>query len=327
MEQSVLGIDVSKDTLDAVLLEDDRKFHQVFKNNQTGFAQLTNWLVRLGKTNIHACMEATGQYGDGIAEYLYDRGFQVSVVNPYRIKCYGQSKLHRNKTDKADAILIAQFCSREETYLWKPLSAHVRQLRELVRRLSNLQVMHGQESNRLHSGTRNQEVLNSIRKFLAFLSNEISEVKQAMQNLVNADPELKHQQDLLVSIPGIGRLTAHRLIAEIGDISRFEDAPQLAAYAGLNPKNFRSGSSVNRKPRISKEGNPFLRFLLYMPALVAMKHNPIIRSTCDRLGPRLKHPMELVVAAMRKLLHLAYGVLKHQRPFDPNYLLNPSPTS
>lgn len=322
MKQSVLGIDVSKETLDVVLLMNEQKQHQVFKNTPVGFSHLLNWLVGRRAGQAHACLEATGQYGDGIAEYLYQRGYPVSVVNPTRIKRYGESKLHRNKTDKADALLIAEFCAREEVSLWAPLPAPVKQLRDFVRRLSNLQLMYGQEYNRLHSGNKNPWVLESIQTSLAFLTRQIKETKKAMQDLVNATPELKRQQDLLISIPGIGRLTAHRLLAEIGDISRFEDASQLAAYAGLNPKGFRSGTSVNRKTRISKEGRAFFRYLLYMPAMVAMKHNSIVRSACERLAAHLKHPMELIVAAMKKLMHLVFGVLKHQQPFDPNYLLN-----
>lgn len=324
MKQSVLGIDVSKDTLDVVLLMNEEKQHQVFKNSRVGFSHLQNWLVGRRAGLAHVCLEATGQYGDGISEYLYQQGYPVSVVNPTRIKRYGESKLHRNKTDKADALLIAEFCVREEVNLWAPLPVPVKKLRDLVRRLSQLQGMYRQEYNRLLSGINDSWVLNSIQTTLALLDRQIKETKQAMQYLVNATPDLKQQQDLLISIPGIGRLTAHRLIAEIGDISRFEDASQLAAYAGLNPKGFRSGSSVHRKTRISKEGRSFLRYLLYMPALVAMKYNSIVRSTCERLSQHLKHPMELVVAAMKKLLHLVFGVLKHQLPFDPNYLLNAS---
>lgn len=121
------------------------------------------------------------------------------------------------------------------------------------------------------------------------------------------------------SIPGIGKLTASRLLAEIGDISVFQGAPQLAAYAGLNPKGFHSGSSVHKKTRISKQGRAQLRSCLYMPAIVAMSHNPIIQAHSARLASRQLAKMAIVAAAMRKLLHLAYGVLKHQMPFDPNF--------
>jgi len=109
-------------------------------------------------------------------------------------------------------------------------------------------------------------------------------------------------------------------LAEIGDITSFENAPQLAAYAGLNLKGFRSGSSVHKKTRISKEGRSFLRYVLYMPAIVARRYNPIIKDFCAQLSQRKLPEMAIVAAAMRKLLHLVFGILKNQQVFDPNYL-------
>ena len=126
-------------------------------------------------------------------------------------------------------------------------------------------------------------------------------------------------EELLVSISGVGKKTSARLMGEIGDISRFENAPQLAAYAGLNPKGFSSGSSVHKKTRISKQGRSELRACLYMPAIVAMTHNPVVRALKERLQKRQLPTMAIVVACMRKLLHIVYGVLKSQRPFDPDY--------
>jgi len=123
----------------------------------------------------------------------------------------------------------------------------------------------------------------------------------------------------LTTIPGIGDLTAHILLAEIGDVSTFDNAPQLAAYAGLNPQGHCSGSSVHKKTRISKQGRSELRRCLYMPAVVALSYNPVIRNLSHRMAVRGSLKMEIVVAAMRKLLHIAYGVLKNQLPFDPNY--------
>ncbi len=180
------------------------------------------------------------------------------MVNPARIKRYGESKLHRNKTDKADAALIAEFCKKENPPLWEPLTAEVKHLRALVRRLDDLQI-------RLSAGT---EPLTLWRKgclgagrlqmHLSYLQERIQAARQAIQQHIEQHANLSSQQALLVSIPGIGKLTAARLLAEIGDISAFEDAPQLAAYAGLNPKGFRSGTSVHKKTRISKEGQGIL---------------------------------------------------------------------
>jgi len=327
MIQYILGIDVSKDTLDVVLWDGDRGDHQVFPNSRVGYARLSRWLISRRTGLVHACLEATGQYGEGVAEHLYASGHAVSVVNPLRIKRYGDSKLHRNKTDKADAALIAEFCFKENPPLWKPLAAHYKQLRQMVRRLEDLQCNYHQEYNRLKSGLDNEWVIEDLQDHLQQLHQRIQALKATIQQFIVETPELKHQADLLISIPGIGKLTAARLLAEIGDITSFEDAPQLAAYAGLNPKGARSGSSVRKKARISKEGRSFLRYILYMPAIVARKHNPIIQAFCARLAQRKLPEMAIVAAAMRKLLHLVFGVLKNQQVFDPNYLNQPVITS
>lgn len=316
---SVLGIDVSKATLDVVLVNGNRPKHKVFKNQPQGIERLQSWLAARGVEQLHACLEATGQYGEAVAESLYHSGYQVSVVNPARIKRYGESKLHRNKTDKADAALIAEFCQKENPPLWAPLPAEVQHLRALVRRLDDLEKIARQENNRLQSGQRNARVLLDLQLHLVFLQVSIQAIRQAIQEHIQTHPALKRQQDLLVSIPGIGKLTAARLLAEIGDIATFEGAPQLAAFAGLNPQNNRSGSSVNRKTRISKQGRAFIRYILYMPALVALRHNPIIVALKQRLQARSLPKMAIVVAAMRKLLHIVFGVLKNQIPFDPDY--------
>jgi transposase len=319
----ILGIDVSKDTLDVVLWDGSHANHQIFTNNRAGYAHLLRWLISHSAGLVHACLEATGQYGEGVAEFLYAAGHRVSVVNPVRIKRYGDSKLHRNKTDKADAALIAEFCLKENPPLWKPLAPYSKQLRQMVRRLEDLQCNYQQESNRLKSGVDNDWVLEDLKDHLQELHKRIQTLKAAIQQFVTETPELKQPANLLISIPGIGKLTAARLLAEIGDITSFEDAPQLAAYAGLNPKGFHSGSSVRKKTRISKEGRSFLRYILYMPAIVARKYNPIIQTFCARLAQRKLPEMAIVAAAMRKLLHLVFGVLKNQQAFDPNYLNKP----
>jgi transposase len=317
--ESVLGIDVSKDSLDVVLVGGGRQVHKVFANSAVGHDHLHNWLVAQRLRPVHVCLEATGQYGEGVAEYLHQRGYPVSVVNPARIKHYGESKLHCNKTDKADAALIAEFCQKEKPPLWAPLPEDVKHLRALVRRLDDLQTAYRQEHNRSLAGEKDAWVLEDLRLHLDYLQARIRAARQAIQQHIEQHPILKSQQELLISIPGIGKLTAARLLAEIGDISAFEDAPQLAAYVGLNPKGSQSGSSVHKKAHVSKEGRAFLRYILYMPAIVARKHNPVIREFCERLADKRLAEMAIVVAAMRKLIHIVFGVLKNQRPFDPDY--------
>jgi len=317
--QKVLGIDVSKEKHDLILTIEEKRYHKEISNDAKGFGYLKRWLEVHQVTHVHACLEATGQYGEAIAEWLYEQGHRVSVVNPARIKRYGQSKLHRNKSDKADADLIAEFCLREKPALWEPLGPQVKQLRALNRRLQALKANLQQERNRKKSGEKVVLVLNDLDIHIEFLKERIKAIKKDIRDLIKQTPKLKSQHDLLITISGIGHLTAVTLLAEIGNFSAFENAPQLAAYAGLNPQGHRSGSSVFKKTQISKQGRAELRHCLFMPALVALEWNPVIQSLDERMTKTNHHRMEIVIAAMRKLLHLAYGVLKTQLPFDPNY--------
>lgn len=322
MTQPILGIDVAKETLDTALKIDQRILYKQFENTLTGYQHLATWLKKQGSTQAHACLEATGQYGDGISEYLYGQGHLVSVVNPARIKHYANSKLRRNKTDKADAQLIAEYCEKEKPAVWSPPPASYKDLQALVRHLDDLMVTRQQESNRLTSGVRTVVVIDNLRALITFLDQQIKECKKAIQEHINRHAELRHRQDLLVTIPGIGRLTAAKLLGEIRDVLDFENARQLAAYAGLSPRNVFSGTSVHKKARLSKTGNANLRKALYMPAISAKHWNPIVVQFCERLLKYGLRPMEVIGAAMRKLLHIVFGVLKTDRPFDPNYLVN-----
>jgi len=320
MEQRVLGIDVAKETLDVVLLDGVRLNYDQFLNTQKGHEELEQWLRKQTESRVHICLEATGQYGDGVAEFFFAHGFPVSVVNPARIKYYANSKLRRNKTDKADAQLIAEFCIRENPALWTPPPASFKDLQALVRHLEGLQATRLQESNRLQSGVQTSFVVNSLTSICEYLDEQIKQTRKAIQEHIDQYEELKRMQNLIVTIPGIGKLTAAKLLGEIRNIFDYQSARQLAAYAGLTPRNFLSGTSVHKKSRLSKTGNSNIRKALFMPAVVAKNCNPIIHSFCERLSTTGLLPMEVIGAAMRKLLHLVYGVLKTGRPFDPNYL-------
>ena len=319
--EGILGIDISKESFDVVLRGTGGEQHRVFSNDQKGFKTLLGWAEKQPERVVHICMEATGSYWEGLAEYLYQGGYTVSVVNPYQIKRYGDHLLNRNKTDKADASLIAEFCEkdRERLRAWKPFSPEIKALRSMGRRLDELQGMKQQEQNRLKSGVTDLVVIESLQENLKQLDAQIKALWKKIKEHVNQHPDLREKQRLLTSIPGIGKLTAIKLIAEIGEIKDFTSASQLAAYAGLAPKQFQSGSSVHKQTRISKQGRTELRRCLYMPAVVASEHNPIVMDLKRRMLASGHVMMEVIVAAMKKLLHLVYGVLKSGKPFDPDY--------
>ncbi len=327
MTHAVLGIDVAKVTLDVVLLFEEQRRYQRFDNTPGGYQQLANWLRKQGALEASVCLEATGQYGEGVAEYLFEQGYTVSVVNPARIKHYANSKLRRNKTDKADAQLIAEYCWREKPALWTPPPVSFKALQALIRYLEDLEVSRVQTTNRLTSGIDAPVVVMQLKALQVFLEGQIHHTKQAIQAQIDATPDLKRAQGLLVTIPGIGRLTAAKLLGEIRNICEFQSARQLAAYAGLTPRAFVSGTSVHKKACLSKTGNANLRKALYMPAISAKRWNPIIHQFCERLAQSGLRPKEQVCAAMHKLLHQAYGVLKTGRPYDPDYLVKVQATS
>lgn len=318
MTTSPLGIDISKSKFDACLLREGGKLrHRVFPNTPDGFSHLCAWLAKHKVEHAHACLEATGTYGEALATYLHDAGHTVSVVNPAQIKAYAQSRLSRAKTDKADSTLIAQFCAERRPPEWRPLPAEVRELQALVRRLDSLAEMRQMEANRLDVASGAGAVRESLLGHLAFLDQEIARTEGLVRAHIDRHSGLRGQRDLLLSIPGIGDTTAAKLLGEVLDVKLYEGARQLAAFAGLAPRLHESGSSVRRRVRLAKTGAPRLRKALYFPAIVAMRHNPQVRALSERLKERGKCPMQVIGAAMRKLIHIAYGVLKSGRPFDP----------
>ena len=319
MTQAVLGIDISKKTFHvALMLENGKTKPKVFSNDQKGFDQLLTWLKKHHVTKVHACMEATSIYGEALAEYLYEAGHIVSIVNPVRIKGFAKGEQLRTKTDKVDAALIARFCEAVHPVAWVPLPPEVKQLQALLRRLESLMEIQQQEKNRLETATG--VIAESIESHLEYLKESIDQTKALISDHFDQHPTLKEQRDLLTTIPGIASHSAAVLLAEIGTIGAYKNARQVAAHAGLTPVERSSGSSVHGKPRLSRMGNALLRNALYWPAIVAMRHNPLLKAFSERLLSRGKVKMQVIGAVMRKLLHMAFGILKSQKPFDPNFL-------
>ena len=320
MREPALGIDIAKLKFNVCLINHSGKLkHKVFPNTATGFEQLQAWFTKLGVERVHACLEATGTYGDSLALLLTEAGHVVSVINPAAIKAFAQSRLSRTKTDKVDAELIARFCQAQEPPAWTPLPVEVRELQALVRRLESLVEMRVAEENRLSSGITVAAVRESVAEHLSYLNDQIKRTEELIRNQINSHPALKQQSELLDSIPGIAASTAALLLAEITDIKQYRSARQVAAYAGLVPRERRSGSSVRGRTRLSKIGNARLRCALYFPAITALRCSSFFQQWAEGLQQRGKSKMSIIGAAMRKLIHLAYGVLKTGKPFDPEW--------
>jgi transposase len=320
-----LGIDIAQDTFDTILKQESHKpVPGHFDNKRSGFNQLHRFLKKRKIQDLHICMEATGVYYEALATFLHQKGYRVSVVNPARIKGYAQSQMRRNKTDKMDAAVIADFCRAQNPPLWHPPDPSWHELRSLVRHLEDLESDRQRQRNRhnaiQHSAQPTQTVLDNLQDHIDFLTQQIDAVKKQMQDHIDQHPELKQQRDLLDSIESIGPLTAAKMMAEYGDMRQFDNVRQVVAFAGLNPKHRQSGTSIRGQTKISKMGRSSIRAALYMPAINAKRFNTLLRPFVQRLEEKGLSGMQIIVAVMRKLLHLAFGVLKSGQPFDPNFL-------
>ena len=315
MEVTFVGIDIAKKKFDVAVLLGEKVKSAAFHNTADGFTVFGRWLTKLGLERVHACMEATGTYGEELALYLHRAGHVVSVVNPAKIKGFAQSELSRTKTDKADAALIARFCRAMRPEAWQPTAPEVKELQSLVRRLESLNDMLTQERNRLP--ITHGMASASIERTISHLETEIQSTRRLIREHIDQDPQLRGKRDLLESIPGIGPATSAMILAEFGDVARFNEARRMASFCGLTPRHRQSGSSVRGKSMMSKTGSSRIRRALYMPALAAIRYNPVIIAFRTRLLANGKSKMVVVGAVMRKLVHIIFGVLKSGKPFDP----------
>ena len=315
---SFLGIDLSKETFHAFLLSDRGEAKRVFPNTSKGFEQLMAWLKNRHAADVHICMEATGAYWEALAVYLHELKHLVSVVNPARIKAFAQSELLRTKTDAVDAALIARFCKSQVPEAWIPPEPEIRVLQALMRHYDHLKTTRAQQSVYAQS-SESAIVTASIAEVIATLDEQIAQVEQQIRRHFDDHPDLKRRRDLLTSIPGIGEATAGSILSEIPHLDRFQSAKAVAAFAGLSPREWRSGTSIHGRPRLCKTGNARLRKALYMPAMVALRFNPTLRVFADRLLAAGKHKRLVIGAVMRKLLVLAYGILRSGKRFDAKY--------
>ena len=313
----IIGIDISKAKFDAALLIGERVRYGVFSNTEAGFEQFVAWLARHRPdpaTPLHACMEATGNWGLDLATFLHGQGVRVSVVDPARIKAYGASELARNKTDRLNAALTARFCRAHAPSVWVPPAGALRELRELVRRCDALKSARVQEMNRRAAGFASPAVAASIKAHIDWLDEQIEALMGEVRRLVASDPVLSKNFALVRSITGFGEVSAVILLAELPNIAEFTPKA-LAAFAGLSPSEHSSGTSVRRPGKICRTGNQRLRSILYMCALSAKRNNKALADFVRRMAKAGKPPKVILVAVARKLLVYAHAVVRTQRPF------------
>jgi transposase len=312
-----IGVDIAKKKFDVASFVNGKPKHAKFTNDPTGFAEFVDWFTELhGDVKPLICMESTGAYSLPLADFLVNQGHAVSLVNPAKIHAFAKSELSRAKTDKADAKLIARYALTMQPPLWIPPPAAIRELQALVRRVEHLLEMIQMEKNRLD--TANSSVKSSISNVITTLEAELKATREAIQNQINNDPDLKKRGELLDSIPGVGDATIAHLLIVLSPHHEFIKAKQVVAFAGLAPA-LRESGQWHGNTHIAKNGDAVLRKALYMPAIVAWGCNPLITPFCERLKANGKNGKAIVCAAMRKLIHIAFGILKSGKRFDPNY--------
>lgn len=320
----VLGIDVSRGTLDVALLHGSKVVKKQVQNSETGLAKLVDWLAERAEGPVHACMEATSSYWEACALALRAAGHTVSVVNPKFIHNFGKVLNVRNKTDKADAELIARYCEKMTPAEWQAPPAENVHLYKLMRRRDSYVRTRTQELNRRKVGSLEADERELLDEHLTFLEKAIAKTEQRIKAVIKASEPLRRSIALLRTIPGVGEKTAWTMLGTLPSMERFDSAKQVAAYCGVTPREYSSGSSVRGQTRMCKTGARRPRVAAYMASLTAVRTSPEFKQFRKRLLARGKAKKAALGAVMRKLIHIIYGVLKHQRPYDPALAFGPA---
>ena len=318
-----LGVDVSKKKLDCMLLNstNGKLKSKSLSNTKAGFEELIGWLAENKAPEAHVVMEPTGVYHEPAALALTDAGLTLSLVNPAQLRQFAQGLGVRNKTDKADSSVLARYGETLKPEAWQPPSKSARHLKALLARRDAVAEDLQREQNRqeaIEFAVSPGEVKQSIIQSISFLKAELKRLEETIKEHIDSDPDLRGKKTLLETIPGVGERVSSNLTALFA-AKTFNSAEQLAAYLGLVPTHWESGTSVRGRPRLSKAGPAHLRKLLYLPAVVARKHNPHLKAFGDRLLAKGKTKMAVIGACMRKLAHLCFGVVHTGRPYNPNY--------
>jgi transposase len=317
--EAAVGIDVGARELAVAMVDEGGWQERVVRNTAAGQRELLAWLRARGR-RVRVCLEASGNYGLDLALALKARAeVEVSVVNPRQVRRFAESLGERNKTDGVDARVLAEYGRRMQPAPWQPPSRSALELRAITRAVAALTHISVQQQNRRHAAQAAEAlpplVRRELERHLRDLERRIRRLRQAARKLIAGDAELEGCYRHLLSVPGIGEVSALQILGEVATLPGMLDARQWVAYSGLDPRRYQSGSSVARPPRISRSGNQRLRAALYMPALVAVRHEPHLRAFYQRLIAHGKAPLAALTAVMRKLLHGIHAMFRR----DENY--------
>ena len=318
MKKSV-GIDVSKATLDVCYrTANEQQRHRVFDNTAKGHQQLLRWLKGLHEkslTDLPVIIEATGVYHLQLAKKLQQQNMLLCILNPLQAHYYAKGSGLRGKTDKLDSHMLACYGLEREIVVWQPASQERIELKALNTRLFAVEKDIRRELNRLESAqtaAQSQLVVRLIKQSIRSLEKQAEKLIVLIDEHIGKHENLEKDQKLLLSIPGIGEVCCRYLLAEIYE-RRFKSASQCAAYMGLVPVPHQSGN--REASSLSRAGNRQLKAKLYMAAIVAKQHNPVLKKHYDQLLARGKCKMSALCAVMRRLVQICFGVIKHQSAF------------
>jgi transposase len=314
------GIEVSAKELVVALENEGRSRLYQFANTGTGHKTLLRTLTRGGR-RVRVVMEATGLYGLDVALALSkEAGVELMVANPRAVRHFAQAMMQRSKNDQLDAVVLQEFAARMEFKAWTRPTEAVLKLWSIARRLEALTELCTAEKNRQHAAGVSAAICVCVRRDVAhslrFHQQCIKQLRCEALDCIAADASMRQRYALLRSVPGIGEASAIQTLAELMLLPDDRDVRQWVAYAGLDPKEHSSGTSVRKYARISKVGNRHLRCALYMPALVASRHEPHLRGFYQHLLARGKKKRQALIAVERKLLHAIYGMFHSNRPYD-----------
>ena len=315
-----IGVDISKVTFETSEQEEGGYRNTGHRYDEKGIHEFIGYLKTKGN-DVLVTMEATGRYHLRLAEQLYAAGIQVSVVNPLVVKRYGQMKLRRVKSDKADARLIAEYGAHEKPMMFRPVPRHRRKIMEILRGIDDLTLMKTQLRGRLEAFTIMpepcDEVVDCFRKMFAQINHSIKELEKQLHRVILETH--KDSYERAMSIPGVGRRIAALVVALFGDLVDFENAGQAASYIGLTPFGKQSGTSVFTNGHITKQGSAYARKLFYLGAITASRWNPHCQKFYQRLLEKGKLKRVAHIAVAHKLLRQIFGVVKNKCLYDPEY--------
>jgi transposase len=316
------GIDVSKATFDVAWWGDqpfNRMVNRVFPRTPEG---VHAWLSLLPCDQWHdaaVVMESTGGYCKELAGWIRTAcpDLHVSIANPYRAKAYGRSLGIRNKTDRVDARMLAKFGQERQPGAWVPLSPSQETLRELTRTRDKLMSTRVAYRNRLQGHPVVSPLVQKCQEdLLAFLDRQIKDLEQGIRTHCRKEPDLRRDMALLMSIQGVGLITAASVLGDAGDLRRFSRRGEICAFLGVSPRQFQSGTSVQGKTHLSRMGGKKVRSALYMAALAVCHRKGPFGDYYRRLTAAGKPPKAALGALMRKLLVVMRAVLIQGKPYE-----------